>query len=138
MTAAVAQSLVFSLAPAHGARVSPEKPDRGRGEALPSLAAAGALRERFYAWRGRSGRRYVCSVFCCEEERFVAEVASGVIIGVVRDAGGRARPVWIAPAGAGELSTLRDCARAAGVAEWHVHFCDHPDAFGDLAGSLLH
>jgi len=138
MTAAVAHSLFFAFPSAHGAGGSSETRGKSRGEALPSLAGAGALKERFYAWRGRSGRRYVCSVFCREEEHFVADVVSGVIIGVGRDAGGAARPVWIAPAGAGGLSNLRDCAREAGVAEWHVHFCDNPDAFGDLAGSLLH
>lgn len=138
MTAAVAHPLVFPFPSAHGAGGSPEKRDGSRGEALPSLAEAGALKERFYAWRGRSGRRYVCSVFCREEERFVADVASGVIIGVARDAGGTARPVWIAQAGEGGLSNLRDCAREAGVAEWHIHFCDNPDVFRDLAGSLLH
>ena len=55
-----------------------------RGEALPSLAGSQGLRDRFYAWRGKSGRRYVCSVFRSGEEGFIADVTGGAIIGVSR------------------------------------------------------
>ena len=33
-----------------------------RGQALAALRSS-ELRDRFYSWRGGSGRRYVCSVF---------------------------------------------------------------------------
>ena len=138
MTASVAHGLVFALPDSAGAGEHGRR-ENSRGEALSSLEQAGSLRDRFYAWRGRSGRRYVCSVFRCEEDRFLADLTSGVVIGVARDAGGMARPVCVASAQAtGGLTILRERAREAGVAEWHVHFCDSRDVFGDLAGSLLH
>jgi hypothetical protein len=139
MTASIAQRLVFA-SPSAGGGASPRgQRENSRGEVLPSLEQAGPLRERFYAWRGRSGRRYVCSVFRSDEDRFVAGVTSGVLIGVARDAAGAARPVCVTPArAAGGLPVLRECAREAGVSEWHVHFSDCQDVFGDLAASLLH
>jgi hypothetical protein len=138
MAASVAHGLVFASPDSPGASAHGREENR-RGEALSSLEQAGSLRDRFYAWRGRSGRRYVCSVFRCEEDRFLADLAAGVVIGVARDAGGTVRPVCVASAPAtGGFRALRERAREAGVAEWHVHFCDNQDVFGDLAGSLLH
>jgi hypothetical protein len=139
MTASIAQRVVFASPSEEGGASPCGRRENSRGEVLPSLAQAGPLRERFYAWRGRSGRRYVCSVFPFDEDRFVAEVTSGVLIGVARDAAGAARPVCVAPARlAGGLMVLRERAREAGVSEWHVHFSDSQDVFGDLAGTLLH
>lgn len=111
------------------ARVSP------RGQELESLAETEALRGRFFSWRGVSGGHYVCSVFQRGEEGFVADVQSGVIIGVAREGAGR-RPVCVLGAGEG-VAALRLLARELGVAEWHVRFGADSDAARDLSGSLL-
>ncbi len=65
-----------------------------RGEALRSLAETDSLRGRFFAWRGASGRRYVCSVFQSGEESFIADVTNGAVIGVARE-GVTTRPVCV-------------------------------------------
>lgn len=110
-----------------------------RGEALPSLAGSQGLRDRFYAWRGKSGRRYVCSVFRSGEEGFLAGVTDGAIVGVAHtDA--TARPVCVIAA-RHTLATkdLRAMGHELGVVEWHVHFSGETDnVVGDLSGSLLH
>ena len=110
-----------------------------RGEALTSLAGSQGLSDRFFAWRGKAGQRYVCSVFRDGEEGFVADVTSGAIIGVVRD-GATTRPVCvIAARQSGSTQALRALGRELGVVEWHVHFCGEADAVvSDLSGSLLH
>ena len=110
-----------------------------RGEALTSLAGSQGLSDRFFAWRGKAGQRYVCSVFRDGEEGFVADVTDGAIIGVARD-GAAARPVCvIAAQQSGSTQALRALGRELGVAEWHVHFCGESDAVvSDLSGSLLH
>jgi len=110
-----------------------------RGEALPSLAGSQGLSDRFFAWRGKSGRRFVCSVFRCGEEAFVADVTSGAIIGVARE-GAAARPVCVIAAHqSGSTQALRGLGRELGVVEWHVHFSgEADDIVGDLSGSLLH
>ena len=78
-----------------------------RGEALTSLAGSQGLSDRFFAWRGKAGQRYVCSVFRDGEEGFVADVTSGAIIGVVRD-GATPRPVCvIAARQSGSTQALR-------------------------------
>jgi hypothetical protein len=65
-----------------------------RGQELESLVESDSLRSRFFAWMGLSGRRYVCSVFQQGEEGFVADVESGVVVGVARE-GAVARPVCV-------------------------------------------
>jgi hypothetical protein len=106
-----------------------------RGQELESLAETEALRGRFFAWRGMSGRRYVCSVFQRGEEGFVADVESGVIVGVAREGVAR-RPVCVLGAGEG-VAALRLLARELGVVEWHVRFGDDAETVRDLSGSLL-
>jgi hypothetical protein len=108
-----------------------------RGQELDSLVESTNLRSRFFAWRGLSGRRYVCSVFQSGEEGFVAGVENGVVIGVARE-GASARPVCVFQAEAGQARrSLRDLAQELGVVEWHVHFCADAEAARDIAGSLL-
>ncbi len=134
MSAVALQRMAFpSLAPRIGATPSP------RGEALTSLAGSQGLRDRFFAWRGKAGQRYVCSVFREGEEGFVADVTDGAIIGVARD-GAIARPVCVIAARQSESTqALRALGRELGVAEWHVHFCEESDGVvSDLSGSLLH
>ncbi len=134
MSAVALQRMAFpGLAPRIGATPSP------RGEALTSLAGSQGLRDRFFAWRGKAGQRYVCSVFREGEEGFVADVTDGAIIGVARD-GAIARPVCVIAARQSESTqALRALGRELGVAEWHVHFCEESDGVvSDLSGSLLH
>ncbi len=110
-----------------------------RGQELGSLAETDSLRNRFFSWRGASGRRYVCSVFQTGEEGFVADVTNGLIIGVARE-GAIARPVCVFHARegvAGDRRALRETARELGVAEWHVHFCADAATMRDLSASLL-
>lgn len=105
------------------------------GQELESLAETDALRGRFFSWRGATGRQYVCSVFQRGEESFIADVESGVIIGVGRESAGR-RPVCVL--GAGEsVGALRLLARELRVVEWHVRFGADAEAARDLSGSLL-
>jgi hypothetical protein len=106
-----------------------------RGEELESLAAADALRGRFFSWRGVSGERYVCSVFQRGEEGFVADVREGVIVGVVREGVAR-RPVCVLGAGEG-VGALRRLGHELDVAEWHVRFGADAETARDLSGSLL-
>lgn len=108
-----------------------------RGQELDSLSQSDLLRSRFFAWRGASGQRYVCSVFQASEDAFVADVTNGVVIGVARD-GAAARPVCLfLVSEGGERRSLREMARELSVAEWHVHFCANVETLRDLAGSLL-
>lgn len=106
-----------------------------RGQELDSLAGSDALRGRFFSWRGVSGRRYVCSVFHRGEENFIADVESGVIIGVARD-GAALRPVCMFSAGESR-ALAPELAREFGVVEWHVHFSLDGETIRDLSGSLL-
>lgn len=105
------------------------------GEALHSLSSAEGLRERFFSWRGASGRRYVCSVFQAGEAGFVADVTEGVIVGVARD-GAASRAVCLFRAGA-TVSALRSASQEFGVSEWHVLFGAGDETALDLAASLL-
>ncbi|MCX7899619.1 MAG: hypothetical protein N2444_05985 [Methylocystis sp.] len=109
-----------------------------RGRALEALNDSEWLRDRFFSWRGASGRRYVCSVFQVGESAFVAELARGVIIGVARESA--PRPVCVLPAGVGFASDragLWRYARELGVTEWHVLFCAEENTLRDIAASLL-
>ena len=114
-----------------------------RGEALQSLVSADGLRDRFFSWRGTSGRRYVSSVFQIGETGFVADVTSGLIIGVARNPSacdGAARPVGLFRAIEGRRTdafALRRMARETGVTEWHVLFGADDATMQDLAASLL-
>ena len=131
-------AVAFYLTPFQNSTPKTDSPPP-RGEALPSLADSQGLRDRFYAWRGKSGRRYVCSVFRSGEEGFIAGVTDGAIVGVARtDAA--ARPVCVIAA-RHSLATqaLRAMGRELGVVEWHVHFSGEADnVVADLSGSLLH
>jgi len=108
-----------------------------RGQELNSLVESDSLRNRFFSWRGLSGRRYVCSVFQSGEDGFVADVEQGVIVGVARE-GATTRPVCVfAAQQGGARRSLRELAHELRIAEWHVHFCSDAEAMRDLAGSLL-
>jgi hypothetical protein len=111
----------------------------GGGQPLASLGAS-ELKDRFYRWRGASGREYICSVFTRDELAVVAGFSGAVIIGVAREGLGR-RAVSVMS------STSFDCASdeemisldgSTGAEEWHVHFSKDDGCLRDLAASLLH
>ncbi len=123
--------------PANG-RLAPSLRATPRGQALASLTASD-LHERFYSWRGVSGRRYICSVFSVAETAAVSEFTSAAVIGVANDGAAR-RPVCVMSSREFRLLEdvgLRGDASAHGVSEWHVHFGVDEDGLRDLAGSLL-
>jgi hypothetical protein len=97
------------------------------------------LRERFYSWRGLSGRRYICSVFSVAETAVVSEFTAAAVIGVAK-AGAARRPVCVMSSREfhvwGDIGS-REGAESHGVSEWHVHFGVDDEGLRDLAGSLL-
>jgi hypothetical protein len=107
--------------------------ERSRGGSLASLGATG-LGERFYSWRGRSGRRYVFSVFDASERALVADFSEATIVGVVRE-GATRRPVYALASRDFHLRTLGCEADAAN--EWHVLFERDEGVLRDLCASLL-
>ncbi len=121
------------------------KPRRGTpsgaspsGQALASLLSSN-LRERFYSWRGLSGRRYICSVFSAAEAAVVSEFTAAAVIGVAK-VGAARRPVCVMSSREfhvwGDIGS-REGAESHGVSEWHVHFDVEEEGLRDLAGSLL-
>jgi len=108
------------------------------GQALASLSTSD-LRERFYSWRGLSGRRYICSVFSAAETAVVSEFTAAAVIGVAK-AGAARRPVCVMSSREfhiwGDIGS-REGAENHGVSEWHVHFGVDDEGLRDLAGSLL-
>jgi hypothetical protein len=81
---------------------------------LRSAAEAG-LAERFHGWRGRSGRRYVVSVYAADQ---APDYADAVVLHVARSGHGRRIvSVGIGPRGVAP----------AGVDEVHVHLLARDD-----------
>jgi hypothetical protein len=103
-----------------------------RGQALAALGDS-ELRDRFYSWRGASGRRYVCSVFPADNLEDIAESWSAAVIGVVNHAGAR-HPVYVVSCDQFRALNPSD-ACAQGVNEWHVHFGADEAELRDLCGS---
>ncbi len=109
---------------------------------LRSLNAMGDTRasRRFTAWRGRSGRRYVTSVFAIHDpvglsyaDAVVLAVAPDRQIIAARDSG----PFGVEAA----LGRWRDAAMSAGATEIHVHLlaedtAGRRDALADLTPML--
>lgn len=91
--------------------------------------SGGSLAKRFHAWSGRSGRRYICSVFpvkADEPEAGLPDFAGAIVIAVGIDADLR-RPLAFFDF-TGEASETCDLRRtflgealAASAREWHVH-----------------
>lgn len=94
--------------------------DRALETPLRSLAGAELPGRRFTAWRGRSGRRYVASVFAVADDHALG-FRDAVLLAVsgdrrilaARDGGG--------PDTAEALERWRQAAAAAGAGEIHVH-----------------
>jgi len=91
--------------------------------------SGGALASRFHAWHGRSGHRYVCSVYPVDRKDGPAglpDLDGAVVIAVGLDP--RRERLRLAIFEArwrdGRLALGReaiDAALAAGASEWHVH-----------------
>lgn len=98
---------------------SEDRPLRGARE-LPLRSAAQLAERRFTAWRGRSGRRYVASVFPVQDghalgfsDAVLLAVSPGRDIIAARDSG----PFGIDAA----MTRWRDAVAMAGACEIHVH-----------------
>lgn len=110
-------------------RLAPPQDRSAAANAPLDCLAGGALASRFRAWRGLSGRRYVCSVFpaSCEGPLGgLPEFNAAVAIAVAADACGRRSRVsvfelcWRDGRFEGDPKCIRD-ALEAGASEWHVH-----------------
>ena len=87
---------------------------------MPLRSTTAVCERRFTAWRGRSGRRYVASVFAVHDDAalgfmdvVVLAVTAGRQIIAARDSG----PFGVESA----LTRWRDAAMSAGATEIHVH-----------------
>jgi hypothetical protein len=124
----------------HGSQKPPiAVPDGGPGPRTPSGAAAdaplaclsgGASASRFHAWRGRSGRRYVCTVFPAEPRapnRGLPDFTDGLAIAVGRDRDGGRRLLTAFDIGEDprRIAMGVRIAQTAGVSEWHLHLLAH-------------
>jgi hypothetical protein len=126
----------------------PEAPRRRSGANAPLVClAGGALASRFHAWRGESGRRYVCSVFPARSEAVLGgmpEFDAAVAIAVRIDAAGRRSRLavfelsWRNGRFQGDVERLEKTL-AAGICEWHIHLLAESQqarrlAIADLTG----
>lgn len=102
-------------------------------EAVPTNASLASLTgrdlsERFHAWRGRSGRRYICSVFPVDRhvsDAGLPDFAEAIVMAVKSDAASHRRIVGFCQSehGAGPVArrAFVTAAVAAGAQHWHVH-----------------
>jgi hypothetical protein len=90
----------------------------------------GSLARRFHAWNGRSGRRYICSVFPVNAEDPQAgfpDFLDAIVVAVGVAADGLRRPLSFFECGSAnagdsdERSEFLAEALAQSVCEWHVH-----------------
>lgn len=117
-------NLLEALQPAKAERAAPLFDDAaglpGQVRELPLRATAQLAERRFTAWRGRSGRRYVASVFAIQDghalgftDAVLLAVSPDRKIVAARDSG----PFGIDAA----LTRWRDAVAMAGASEIHVH-----------------
>ena len=107
------------------------------------------LERRFHAWSGRSGRRYVCSVFPAEFEQPGAglpDFTGALVLAVGVAADGLRSPLALHDSGDGDAAALDRrrmflaAAQGQGACEWHVYLLA-PEAehrrlvMADLAGT---
>lgn len=117
-------NLLEALQPAKAERAAPLFDDAaglpGQVREMPLRATAQLAERRFTAWRGRSGRRYVASVFAIQDghalgfsDAVLLAVSPDRKIVAARDSG----PFGIDAA----LTRWRDAVAMAGASEIHVH-----------------
>lgn len=87
---------------------------------IPLRSTSALAERRFTAWRGRSGRRYVASVFAVHDDAALGFI-DGVVLAVTPDrriiAARDSGPFGVESA----LTRWRDAAMGAGATEIHVH-----------------
>ncbi|MGL4975305.1 MAG: hypothetical protein ACRC56_08410 [Bosea sp. (in: a-proteobacteria)] len=118
--AALAYQLSADPLPLLAALAEPARRKPGLVNERPLHSAAAQTEKRFTAWHGRSGRRYVASVFRASDA-WALTFVDAVLIAVsaerrilaVRDSG----PFGVEAA----LGRWRDQCVAAGATEFHVH-----------------
>ncbi len=92
----------------------------GRADQPLTGLSGSALADRFRTWRGRSGRRYVFSVFRAGEGFDHLPTGEGaVVIAAVRQADGTRRKLWVAEVGRDAARIERFLARPG--CELHLH-----------------
>jgi hypothetical protein len=117
-------NLLEALQPAKAERAAPLFEDAsalsGQVREMPLRAASQLAERRFTAWRGRSGRRYVASIFGIQDghalgftDAVLLAVSTDRKIVAARDSG----PFGIDAA----LTRWRDAVAMAGASEIHVH-----------------
>ncbi|MGX1786297.1 hypothetical protein ACWIGM_06140 [Bosea sp. NPDC055332] len=117
-------NLLEALQPAQAERAVPLFDDAvvvpGQVREMPLRATAQLAERRFTAWRGRSGRRYVASVFAVQDghalgfsDAVLLAVSPDRKIVAARDSG----PFGIDAA----LTRWRDAVAMAGASEIHIH-----------------
>jgi hypothetical protein len=110
-------ALAYSLFDLLDAPASPEPV----AQEMPLRSSAAALGERrFTAWRGRSGRRYVASVFAVSDDHALG-FTDAVLLAVSQDRrilAARDSGVFGVEAA---LTRWRGAVQAAGACELHVH-----------------
>jgi hypothetical protein len=105
---------------------SPRIPAGTAADAPLACLTGGASASRFHAWRGRSGRRYVCTVFPAAPwapNRGLPDFTEGVAIAVGRDRDGGRRLLTAFDIGESPRRVAMGVriAETAGVVEWHLH-----------------
>ncbi len=111
-------------------KIAPLRPTEritGGNAPLESLAG-GSLASRFHAWRGASGRRYICSVFAADRadpDAGLPDFTDAIAMAVACDGEGRRRCVSLflseATTDAAARRHFIAAAMAAGAIEWHIH-----------------
>lgn len=90
----------------------------------------GSLARRFHSWSGRSGRRYICSVFPANAEEPQAgfpDFVDAIVIAVAVAADGLRYPLSFFECGVANVGDLDERGKflvealAQSVREWHVH-----------------
>lgn len=120
-----------------------DAPQRGLPSLLEGLSGT-AVADRFCAWAGRSGRRYIFSVFALDAQADAASVPlarNAIALMVRRPAQGSRRVVWAERIETEEtVAAVRRAAAQAGPEgrEIHLHFLsvepgERRAAFADLA-----
>jgi hypothetical protein len=110
----------------HGPRT---RPAASVANAPLECLAGGALATRFHSWKGRSGERYICSVFPVqlEDERGgLPEFDEAIVIGVAHDALGRRRMLGVFESDASKDQMIADpsglfASLKVSAVEWHIH-----------------
>jgi hypothetical protein len=117
-------------APGRDARIATAwtaDPNTSSNAPLESLAG-GSLASRFHAWRGASGRRYICSVFPADPgapDGGLPDFADAIAIAVTCDRDGNRGCISLLLCDAALDPAEREGFVAAGLAEgaveWHIH-----------------